>query len=335
MTIRDVAKKAGVSITTVSRVINNKPGGIGKEKRLYIQKIIEEMGYTPNGIARGLATKKTSTIALIVPDITNPFFAHLAKGVEDAALKKDYSVFLCNTSGSSEREKHYLSIIKEKAVDGVILSISQGANREYVKDIVDFNIPTILVDEPVELIDIYGVYFNNINGGYIATKYLIELGHQKIACITGSKNSISSVERAEGYRKALREAGLPIDESIIRFGEYDEMTGFKHMHELLQLGYVTAVFCTCDMMAFGAYRAAALLNKKIPNDISVVGLDDAYNSYLFHPAITDVKQPIYEMGKKAASILIKLLDGVNVRKKIHIFEPELILRNSAAELKEE
>lgn len=329
MTIKDVAKKAGVSIATISRVINNKPEGISPEKRIYIQKIIEEMGYKPSGLARGLVTKRTSTIGLLIPDISNPFFPLMARGVEDGAQANKYSVFLCNTDGEIERERQYMSILKERGVDGIILTISQGTNKEYVREIIDGSIPVVLLDEPVAYRNVYGVFVDNHKGGYLATRHLIELGHKKIACITGPYSSITSIKRMEGYKHAITEAGISIDESIIMSGDYKEETGFKYMDEIIRSSSgVTAVFSASDNIAIGIYRAAKSHGLKIPKDLSVVGFDDAYSTQLIEPALTDVQQPTYEMGIKAVETILKLLSGSNVRKKIITFEPKLIVRES-------
>lgn len=333
MNIKDVAKLAGVSIATVSRVINNKPEGISQERRKYIQKIIDETGYRPSGLARGLVTKKTSTIGLIISDISNPAYPLMARGVEDAAQANKYSMVLCNTNFKPEREKRYIDILKEKGVDGIILEISQGANKEYVRNILKNDIPIVLIDEPVINRNAYGVFVNNRKGGYIATKHIIELGHKRIACFTGPYSSLTAVERMEGYKQALSEAGLPVDENIIMSGAYKQETGYRFMREVINLfKEVTAVFSTNDSIAMGVYKAVKAFGYKIPKDYSVVGFDDVYDMELIEPALTDVAQPAYEMGRAAVKMLIEILNGVKPRKKKIIFEPELIIRESTRKI---
>lgn len=331
MTIKDVARKAGVSIASVSRVINNKPEGLSPEKRKYIQQIIDEMGYTPSGLARGLITKRTSTIGLVIPDITNPFFPLMARGVEDGAQANGYGVFLCNTDGDPNREKQYISLLREKRADGIILTISQGTDAEYIRSVIGGNIPFVLIDEPVICQDTYGIFFDNRKGGYLATKHLIEIGHRRIACLTGPYSSITSIERLDGYKQAIIEAGIAIDESIIMSGSYKEEVGFKCADALIKsCSGVTAIFSASDYLAIGVYKAAKVNGLKIPDDLSIVGFDDALNTQLIDPALTDIHQPTYEMGVKAVEMMLKLLSGCNIRKKIITLEPQLIIRESTS-----
>lgn len=333
MNIKDIARLCGVSIATVSRVINNKPEGISEEKRKYIQKIIADTGYRPSGLARGLVTKKTSTIGLIISDITNPLYPLMARGVEDCAQANKYSMVLCNTNSKPEREKKYINYLMEKGVDGVILSISHGADEEHVNEIFDCGIPIVLIDEPVINRKAYGVFTDNFKGGYIATKHLIEQGHERIACIIGPYDSLTSTERLEGYKKAITEAGLSVDESIIMSGDYKEETGYKLISEIISSRKdVTAVFAANDSIAIGIYKAIKAFGLKIPKDYSIVGFDDVYDMDLIEPALTSVSMPIYDMGMKAVEMLIKILNDTRPRKKAYIFEPELIIRNSTRKL---
>jgi LacI family transcriptional regulator len=329
MNIKDVARIAGVSITTVSRVLNSKPEGISPEKRKYILKIIEETGYRPNGLARGLVTKRTSTIGLMIYDISYPLYPLMARGVEDAAQTKGYNVILCNTYWKPERERHYFSVLKERGVDGIILAISNGTDIDYLNEVIDGTVPIVLFDEPTIRDDVYGVFVNNKKGAYLATNHLIEYGHQRIACLIGPDSTLSSEERLEGYKQALAEANIKFDKNLVMSGEYVEETGLKYMNQIIERKEnVTAVFAASDNIAIGVYKAIKSHGYRIPDDFSVVGFDDVYNTNLIEPSITDITQPTYEMGQKAFEIMYKLLNNIKPRKKTVIFEPDLIVRNS-------
>jgi LacI family transcriptional regulator len=333
MTIKDVAKIAGVSITTVSRVVNNKPEGISPEKRKYILEIIKETGYRPNGLARGLVTKRTSTIGLMISDISNPLYPLMARGVEDAAQTNNYNVILCNTYWKPERERHYISVLKEKGVDGIILAISNGTDIDYLNEIIDGTIPVVLFDEPIVKEDVYGVFVDNRKGGYLATNHLIEYGHKRIACLIGPYSTISSIERLEGYKNALADSNIDYNPGLIMSGEYNEETGFKYMNDIIKSKLrVSAVFAASDNIALGVYKAIKTHGYRIPDDFSVVGFDDVYSTNLIEPSLTDIVQPTYEMGQKAIEIMIKLLNGVKPRKKTVIFEPTMMIRESTKKI---
>jgi LacI family transcriptional regulator len=328
MNIKDVARIANVSITTVSRVLNNKPEGISPEKRKYVLKIIEETEYRPNGLARGLVTKRTSTIGLMISDISNPFYPHIARGVEDAAETNNYNVVLCNTYWKPDRERHYISVLKEKGVDGIILAISNGKNIDYLNEIIDGTIPIVLFDEPTIRDDVYCVCVDNKKGGYMATNHLIEYGHQRIACLIGPNTTLTSEERLEGYKQALAEANIEYDPNIVMYGGYSEETGIKYMNQIIDEKInVTAVFAASDEIAIGVYKAIKSHGYRIPDDFSVTGFDDV-STRLIEPSLTEIVQPTYEMGQKAFELMFKLLNNVKPRKKTVIFEPDLIVRNS-------
>ena len=329
VTIKDIAKLANVSITTVSRVINNKSEGVSEETRNRILQLVKELGYQPNAIARGLVTKKTKTIGLIIPDISNPFFPDLARGVEDSAHIYGYNVFLCNTDDNLEKESEYINALKEKYVDGIIFTSSSIPKHEHIMELVKSGIPIVIMDRRVDSEDIYGVFLDNYEGGYIATKHLIDLGHKKIGCITGPLYTKSAKERLEGYKKALVENGMDVDERLIFEGDYKINSGIIGTEKLLGNNEnVTAIFACNDLMAYGAYKTIRSYGYKIPDDISIVGFDDIQLSQILEPQLTTIKQPAYDMGLTAARMLIKLVEGKKLKKKIINFKPQLIIRQS-------
>ncbi|MHB8062648.1 MAG: LacI family DNA-binding transcriptional regulator, partial [Ruminiclostridium sp.] len=207
-------------------------------------------------------------------------------------------------------------------------------DEEYIQSIISGEIPVVLLDEPVISQNIFGVFFDNCKGGYIATKHLIELGHRRIACLTGPYSSITSIERMNGYKQAISEAGIAIDESIIMSGSYKEEVGFKFADDIIKSHTgVTAIFSASDFLALGVYKAAKLHGLKIPDDLSVAGFDDSFSTQLLDPELTDVRQPTYEMGVKATEMILKLITGCNLRKKVITLDPQLIIRQSTTTLK--
>ncbi|HBZ80884.1 MULTISPECIES: LacI family DNA-binding transcriptional regulator [Brevibacillus] len=332
ITIKDIAKRANVSTATVSRVINNKSEGISPQTREYIQSIIKELNYQPNALARGLITRKTSTIGLILPDITNPFFPDLVRGIEDAANKAGYSVFLGNSDDNAKKEKKYVQLMTEKKVDGIIFSSTAKYSKDLYDELIAADIPVVLIDRG-ESGDAYsGVYMKNEEGAYMATKHLLEQNHTRIGCISGPPSVQNSQDRVEGYKRALAEAGISVQESWIVSGGYRIDGGYEVAKKMLADGEVTAIFACNDLMAIGVYEAAQELGKSIPRDVSVVGFDDIRLISTLMPKLTTIRQPAYQMGKEAAKILIQSIKKKGIKQKVVYWEPELMIRQSTTKL---
>lgn len=331
ITIKDIAKKAGVSITTVSKVINNKDESISDETRNRVKDIIKELNYQPNALARGLITKKTKTIALVLPDITNPFFPDVARGVEDYSNKHGYNVFLCNTDDNYKKENDYINLLKEKRVDGIIFS-SANSGSDKTKFIHKIDIPLVAIDRAYNENECFGIFTDNLTGGYIAAKHLIDLNHKKIACITGPKEIRNSIERVNGYKKAIIEAGIELDESLIAYSDFKIDGGYKAGIELMKNKDITAIFACNDLMACGVYEAAYDMGLRIPDDISVVGFDDVQIIKALNPKLTTIKQPIYKIGQEAAKMLIKLIENKKINENIINLDVELVTRGSTRKL---
>lgn len=333
ITIKDIAKKANVSIATVSRVINHKKG-IGKETRKRVWSIIEKMNYQPSVTARSMITNKTLTIGLIIPDIRNPFFPELVRGIEDHLHKNGYNVFLCNTDENPAREKKYFKVMQEKNVDGIIYTNSYSETRKGINDFILQNkIPIVFLDRGLKGKHLNGVFIDNIKGGYIATQHLIELSHEKIGCITGPVKLENSEDRKRGYISALKENGLEVNHDLIQPGHYQIEGGYKAAKKLLLNHDITAIFALNDLMAFGVYQAAAELNKRIPRDLSVIGFDDITYNKLLYPKLTTINQPNYEMGNAAADLLLnKIEKGDGIEGKIIHYTPKLVVRDSTQKL---
>lgn len=328
-TIKDIAKRAGVSITTVSRVLNRKEEGMSEQTRKKVLQVIEEMEYQPNRLARGLVTKQSKLIGLIVPTISNPFFPELCRGAEDEASARGYSLVICNSDDSSEKEERYIKILKEQQVDGLILSSQKGLS-ETSASLLDQKIHYVMLDR-VEDDLVPGVYLDNEKGGYLAGQHLIALGHTQMACITGPDSIRNSRERLSGFKRALQEVGLgPI---VIREGDFTLETAYEQAKEILTDRNITAIFTGNDLMACGVYRAAHELSIRIPEDISVIGFDDIPLISALIPKLTTVRQDTYQMGRKAAELLIRQIEQDETESVM--FSPTLIERESTASVKHE
>lgn len=327
VTIKDIAREAGVSVTTVSRVLNNK-ADVSDKTREKVLKIIDRLNYNPNSIARGLVMNKTYTIGLIVPDISNAFFAEIAKAIEDELREYGYSVIFCNTDNDKDREKESIDLLRSKQVDGLIGAFSHDSKDE-VLALGKAGFPIVQIDRLVDDSQIPSVIIDNILSGYEATEYLIKKGHRRIAHITGALDTNTGICRAEGYRKALQEYGIEIDEELVMEGDFSQESGYLAMKEILERNKdLTAVFAGNDMMALGAYRAIYAAGLKIPEDISIIGHDDFTLASLVSPALTTMQQPIYKIGKVAASLLIDIIKGKKNKEGLIVVNTSLIERSS-------
>jgi LacI family transcriptional regulator len=307
-TIRDIAKQAGVSYQTVSRVINNRPD-VAKETRLRVEQTINDMGYLPSQMARSLRNKRTKTIGLIVPDIANPFFAEIAKGVEDAGFAGGYTVSLCNSNMTLQRELAYLERLQTKGVDGIIF-IAATAQINHIRPLIDRGLPVIMFyrDSGGLKVDTFKV--DNIQMGYTATKHLLELGHRDIACIQPASPQTPSQGRIEGFRRALTECGLRANPTLMVRGNNLLSGGREAALKLVQDGaQFTAIFAGNDAMAIGAMRALRSGGYRIPEDVSVVGVDDITLASYAEPPLTTIAQPKQEAGTQAVRCLIERIEG--------------------------
>lgn len=333
-TIKDIANELGVSITTVSLIINNRPCRISDETRQNVLDLVEKYNYTPNSNARALVTKKSQTIGLIVPDISNNFFSELAKGVEKAAQKLDYSVLFCNSDNSGKKDLKNTNMLISKQIDGLIIAPSLGTTD--VKDIAEFNdivkasgLQVVLADRTIPFCSFNCVQSNNRQGGYIATNHLLELGHKKIGCITGPMEVDSARERLQGFTDALSMAGLEVDDNLIASGDYQIESGAAGTRELLKQG-VTAIFACNDMMALGAMRECREQKIKIPDEISLMGFDGINVCELLDPPLTTINQPLYEVGKNAFKLISELIEKPTSKIENIMLTPNLIKRSTTS-----
>jgi LacI family transcriptional regulator len=307
-TIGDVAKRAGVSTVTVSRVING-ANNVSPLTRQKVERAIKELNYVPSVAARSLRSRRTQALALLVPDITNPFWTTVARGVEDAAQKGGYSLLLCNTDENAAKQQHYIDVMISQRVDGVIIAPCHS-NAAKLKRLRDRSIPTVVLDRRVEGWQVDTVISDSISGARALVKYLISLGHQRIAVLSGPKHTSSAEDRVIGYHVALAESGIPFDKKMIYRGEFKVSSGVAMMEQLLERSpRPTAIFATNNSIAMGAIEAMNRQGLNIPQDLALVCFDDIpYLSYML-PFLTVVAQPVYELGVQAAQLLLCRLGG--------------------------
>lgn len=330
VTIKDIARRTGFSVTTVSLVLNNKAPNISKETKDIIFSAVKELNYRPNQLAVGLVKKRTKTVGLIISDIRNIFFSNLAKGMEDECRRNGWTLILCNTNDMHLREKEYIQVLADKAVDGILYAMAADNDINTVKESIQMmrmaKIPFVMVDRSLGGEDCYTVLVDNFQGGYIATKHLIELGHKRIACITGPKALIDSLMRLNGYKKALQEANIEYDPELIFAGNYSWEGGMQGVEHLMGKDF-SAIFAFNDMSAYGACKALKQYHLSIPSDVSVVGYDDILFSEILDVPLTTVRQPMYEMGVKSVQQLLQIIAKKEVEQH-YIFQPTIVIRES-------
>lgn len=332
ITIKDIAALAGVSKTTVSKIINNKDESISKPTRDKVLKIMKEQNYVPNKLAQSLVTKRTKTIGLLIPDIRNPFFTDISRGAEDFARKEGYNIIFCSTDENYEREAECISMLCEKMIDGIIFTPSSVTSHEENR-YNDLDIPMVLVDKNIESSNAKGIVkVDNKNGTYEATKHLIKQGHKDILYLSGPLKNDISKERLQGYIRALEKNNLSVKKENIVEGKYRYEWAYNFIKNLEEIK-CTAICCANDLMAIGAIQALREKKFKIPEDISIVGFDDIETAKLIDPSLTTIRQPAYEMGAKASEILINSLQNKDKESVgTIIFKPSLIIRNSTSDI---
>jgi LacI family transcriptional regulator len=332
-TIRDVAEKAGVSVSTVSHVINE-TRFVSEGTRARVLAAMEELSYKPNRLARSLRRKDkaTHTLGLLIPDSTNPFFAEVLRGIEDASFDAGYSVILCNSDDDPDKELNYLNVLLSKQVDGIVL-VSAGTHKSSLELLSRRNGKVVMVDREIEGADLDSVVVDNEEGGYAAVQYLLDLGHQRIGCITGPSPLTPSAGRSQGYHQALQQVGIPLDDALVVAGDFRPQSGYTGAKKLLAPpSPPTAIFACNDMMAVGAMRAINEAGLRVPADISVIGFDDIALASFTIPPLTTVAQPSYEMGMLAAEVLLQRLQDPNSSPRRERLSPSLVIRNSCQAL---
>lgn len=325
-TITDVALKANVSITTVSRVVNNSSHKVHPATRERVQQVVQELDFRPNALAKGLPTKKTLTIGIIIPDISNPYYSEIVRGIQNVADKAGYSVTLQNTDGKQEGIIRSIYLLRDKSADGVIFSGGIIAGYETLSILRELKERVVVIGR--HQVDFPAVMVDNMGGASHAAQHLIGLGHTKIAFIGGSDGSTTSEDRLAGYRNALAQNGFPYDEKLVTRGSWNPRSGYLMAKMLLRAkNRPTAIVCANDQMAFGAIKAAKEARLAVPDDLAVVGFDNIPLSSYFDPPLTTVEIPIQEIGAASMKMLIGLLSGIKFEK-LKVFKTKLLVRRS-------
>jgi LacI family transcriptional regulator len=332
-TIHDVARLAGVSIATVSAVLNKK-GGVSATLTDRVEKALVALDYRPHELARGLKARCTHTIGVVIPDLTNTFFAEVVRGAEDEARSRGYSLILCDSNEDGRRDRTNLDNLYARRVDGVLLSPSHvmaGLDRLSQR-----RFPMVFVDRIAPGFEGPAVVIDNFGGAYQATLHLISLGHTRIAVIAGRQDFCNAIDRLEGFRKALHEAGLPLHDEYLQRGDFQLESGYRCGLHLLRLPKPpTAIFACSNKMTLGLMSAVTELGLRCPENVSVLGFDDFDWAANFSPRLTTVAQPTHAMGQAAMRMLLDAIqsrdqNGGVSRKQIVILKPELRTRNSTA-----
>lgn len=326
--IKTIADKAGVSTATVSRVLNDYKG-IREVTRKKVLKVVNEFDYEINAIAKSLKQKRTMTIGIVIGNVLSQFYSIIAKSVEDTASKYGFSTILCNGDDDPAKELKYLKVLKSNRVDGIILTPT-GKNAEYVNNLIKNGTKIVLLDRLIDGVSCDAVLADNQNGAYLAVKHLLEQGYKRIGIINGFIDRTTGYYRLEGYKKALKEANIKIDDNLIKIGNFKKNSGYKLTEEILKVK-PDALFVTNIDMMLGSMILIREKALKIPNDMAFVGFDDPEWAMLLEPPLTVVQQPVYDLGVTAAEILIKkITNNKNVESQlIHMLNTTLVIRKSS------
>lgn len=340
-TIQDVARLAGVSTATVSRVLSNNGYPVSRELAEKIRKVAEEINYVPNLLGKQLKKNSNNTIGVIIPSISNPFYSTLMLGIEEIARKHQHHVLLCNTLQDEKIEEQYLNTLMQMQIKGLVIS-SISSNMALLDRLIGRQLKIVAIDQKIESDKIAQIEFDYRKGGYLATRHLIEKGHRRIAYVTAPLDRPSRRSIFQGYRDAMGEAGLAIGEGWVQEAEEEEQVynsvyefnnGANLTERLLALPELpTAVFCCNDMTAIGVGSAIARHGLSVPDDISLLGFDDIPFASMVTPPLSTVRQPDYDMGRLACNMLFEMIEGEHKEAMNITLQPKLIERASIKDL---
>ncbi|MGG0288837.1 LacI family DNA-binding transcriptional regulator [Peribacillus butanolivorans] len=326
--IHDVAKLADVSIATVSRVINNQ-GGVRRVTEERILKAIDELGYIRSAAARTMKRKETNTIGVIVPDIKNPFFPLVMAGIEQKAREKEYFTILSSTNESPKVEEEIVKNFIERGVDGVIITTA-NENGDHLKLLQEQGIPVVAVDRSIKKFEVDTVLVDNKKGSYQAVQHLILQGHEKIAIICGPQNTTPGLERFLGYKKALEDYNIELDERYVIHGDFGEQSGYQSTEKLYELDdKPTAIFSSNNLMTIGCMKALEDLNWRLGSEVSFIGFDEVDIATFLNPKLSVVARPMNAIGEIAFQLLHERISFKGaLPKREYLLSPELKIRES-------
>ncbi len=326
-TMKDVARKSGLSIATISKYING--GNVLQENRVVIDKAIKELGFEVNEIARGLKTNKTMTIGLLIPSLENIFFTSIVSNIESILIKNGYSTIICDYKEDKNLEKQKLDFLVKKMVDGII-TMPMGCDLEVINSVINRNIPIVLIDRALKGVECDTVLVDNLNASYNAVEQLIMLGHKRIGIICGPEDIYTAQERLKGYERVHEDYDMTIDSELIKKGDYQVESGYRLLLELINMEEPpTAVLVTNYEMTLGAVMAINESDIKVPDDISIIGFDNLQLAKVVKPPLSIVIQPVKQIGEVAANTILRRLKGDNSNFPSMIrLKTELMLKDS-------
>ena len=329
--MKQVAEKARVSTTTVSHVINN-TRVVSADARERVLSVIDELRYIPSAVARSLKNDKTHTLGMMIPNNSNPYFAEIIQGIEDESFKLGYNIILCNSYDDPKKQAAYTRVLMEKRIDGLII-VASGSDDELNQLLSDEAIPKVLVDREVPGLAADFIESDHEQGGYLATKHLLELGHTDIACVAGPKTLLPSGDRVHGYLRALQEANVPFQDEFLAHSDFTSQGGFTAFQQLLALKKrPSAIFVSNDLMAIGGLCAAQQAGVQIPTELSVVGYDDIALASFSTPRLTTIAQPKYEIGVLTAQVMVARIKNAELPLRREMLQTQLVIRQSTAAL---
>lgn len=326
ITIQDVAKAAGVSVATVSRVLNNHPS-VSEKTREKVQRTIDQLNYQPNLLGRNLRRSETKMILVLLQNIANPFYSKIVKGMEDVGYKNGYHIMICNTDSDPIKENAYLKLLKNRLVDGVVFMAPVISDEELTE--ISKNYCVVQCCEYKEFAGVSSVSIDNEAAAYKATQHLISQGHRRIGLINGNSGIISESQREKGYKRALQEAGIEIDSQLIMYDSYGYRGGQRAAKYFLSIDKrPTAIFAVSDIIAIGAIKEIKEKGLSVPKDMAVVGFDDTGIASMYDPPLTTVAQPRYDLGRVTMEIMLERIRNNEAESKRVFLEHSLIIRES-------
>ncbi len=327
-TIRDVANTAGVSVSTVSRVLNAHPA-VDSSLQKRVLAAVEQLGYQPNRWAQRLRSEMSSVIGLVISDIENPFFTSIVRGVEDVAYNHQMTVFLCNTDEDPRKQERYVDVMAEERVAGVIIAPAHGDSLGALQKLRDSGIPVVLLDRDIGAQKIDAVLVDNVAGAYTATKHLISVNHRRIALVNGDTRIKTFADRYEGYRNALADANIKLNKNYVVEVHPKIERSQQATIDLLQMKpRLDAIFAANNLITIGALKALRQLKLKVPEEVALVGFDDMPWSSELYPSVTSIAQPTYELGREAAQLLMRRVQHADGFHQTITLHTRLIVRES-------
>jgi LacI family transcriptional regulator len=329
ITMREIAERARVSIGTVSHVIND-TAKVRPQLRERVLEAVQSLGYQPSALAQGLRKKRTNMLGMVIPDITNPFFPGVVRGVEDVAYKRSFRLILCNADNDPSKEASYVRQLRSYHIAGLLIIPAAGPDiAGHLRAYTTASVPVVCIDRVPEGWKGDSVLVANEEGAYLATKHLLDQGHRRLGVITGPLNLTNAEERLKGFTRALREAGIKIDPEFVQEAQFDSASGYQAAFRLLRmLPRPTAIFACNDLIAFGLLQAVRELGLRCPDDVSIAGFDSLEFTNFTDPSLTSVYQPGYQLGATAARLLLQRVDGMRSAPKQVSLPTELRKRNS-------